>query len=194
MKIYSISEDAYLQHGIMSFANTLNIEIIEHKLNAALINNLSFDDIVILHLDIKSNSCAWAISTLNKTCKLLVIMRSARNIVIDEADEVLKSRVSLNEFSQALQRIIKKQKNPTPKDNHLSDIEYIIINESLKGKNIDLIANTLNIPPKKVYAYRNKACKKLGGKKISDLLLIRESLLAESSAFFAPSATSIAMM
>lgn len=185
MKIYSISEDTYLQHGIMSFASTLNIEIIEHKLTPSLINNLTFDDVVILHLDIKSSSCAWAISTLNKVCKLLVMIGTSRNIVIDEADEVLKSRASLTEISKALQRIIKKQKNPKIKDNNLSDIEYIIINESLKGKNIDIIADTLNMPAKKVYAYRNKACKKLGGKKISDLLLIRETLLAESSAFMA---------
>lgn len=193
MKIYSISEDAYLQQGISSFAETLNLEIIERKLDASLINSLTFDDIVILHLDIKSNPCAWAISALNKTCKLLVLMRTSRNIVIDEADEVLKSRASLAEFTQALQRIMKKQKNPKQKDTHLSDIEYMILNESLKGKNIDNIADTLNIPAKKVYAYRNKACKKLGGKKVSDLLLIRESLLAESSAFRMPAPAALAV-
>ncbi len=188
MKIYCISEDTYLQHGITSFFNSLNIEIIEHKLTTSLINNLTFDDIVILHLDIKSNSCSWAISSLNKTCKLLVMIGTSRNIVIDEADEVLKSRASLTEISKALQRLIKKEKNPETKDNNLSHLEYIIINESLKGKNIDNIADALNIPTKKVYAYRNKACKKLGGKKVSDLLLIRETLLEESSVFIAASA------
>jgi DNA-binding CsgD family transcriptional regulator len=120
---------------------------------------------------------AKAISPLNKVCKLLVISGTTRNILIDEADIVLKAQDSLNEISHAIKKLARLRKEATHKENVLSDIERIVLNESLKGKNIHLIAKLLSISPKRVYAYRNKACKKMGGKKISDLLLIKDNLL-----------------
>ena len=71
----------------------------------------------------------------------------------------------------------------------LSEIESVILKESLQGKSIRLIAHKLNITTKKVYAHRNNACKKLGGKKIRDLHLIREKILAEPALFFSPALT-----
>ncbi|AGN88027.1 hypothetical protein H650_23740 [Enterobacter sp. R4-368] len=184
MKIYTISDDVYFQNGIISLAKSKGWDIVAHELDSSLTNQLTPDDVVILHLDVKNSTYAKAISPLNKVCKLLVILGAARDIVINDADLVIKSRDSLLEISRAIRVVAKKKKELSIKESDLSDIENIILKESLKGKNIHLIAKTLNIPPKRVYAYRNKACKKLGGKKISDLLLIRDKLLEESSTFF----------
>lgn len=184
MKIYTISDDVYFQNGIISLAKSKGWDIVAHELDSSLTNQLTPDDVVILHLDVKNSTYAKAISPLNKVCKLLVILGAARDIVINDADLVIKSRDSLLEISRAIRAVAKKKKELSIKESDLSDIENIILKESLKGKNIHLIAKTLNIPPKSVYAYRNKACKKLGGKKISDLLLIRDKLLEESSTFF----------
>lgn len=184
MKIYTISDDVYFQNGIISLAKSKGWDIVAHELDSSLTNQLTPDDVVILHLDVKNSTYAKAISPLNKVCKLLVILGAARDIVINDADLVIKSRDSLLEISSAIRAVAKKKKELSIKESDLSDIENIILKESLKGKNIHLIAKTLNIPPKRVYAYRNKACKKLGGKKISDLLLIRDKLLEESSTFF----------
>ncbi|MCZ3382395.1 MULTISPECIES: helix-turn-helix transcriptional regulator [Kosakonia] len=184
MKIYTISDDVYFQNGIISLAKSKGWDIVAHELDSSLTNQLTPDDVVILHLDVKNSTYAKAISPLNKVCKLLVILGAARDIVINDADLVIKSRDSLLEISRAIRAVAKKKKELSIKESDLSDIENIILKESLKGKNIHLIAKTLNIPPKRVYAYRNKACKKLGGKKISDLLLIRDKLLEESSTFF----------
>ncbi|MEN0584687.1 MULTISPECIES: hypothetical protein [unclassified Kosakonia] len=184
MKIYTISDDVYFQNGIISLAKSKGWDIVAHELDSSLTNQLTPDDVVILHLDVKNSTYAKAISPLNKVCKLLVILGAARDIVINDADLVIKSRDSLLEISRAIRAMAKKKKELSIKESDLSDIENIILKESLKGKNIHLIAKTLNIPPKRVYAYRNKACKKLGGKKISDLLLIRDKLLEESSTFF----------
>ena len=184
MNIYTISDDVYFQNGIISLAKSKGWDIVAHELDSSLTNQLTPDDVVILHLDAKNNSYAKAISPLNKVCKLLVILGAARDIVINDADLVIKSRDSLLDISRAIRVVVKKKKEVSIRDSELSDIENTILKESLKGKNIHLIAKTLNIPPKRVYAYRNKACKKLGGKKISDLLLIKDKLLEESSTFF----------
>lgn len=184
MKIYTISDDVYFQNGIISLAKSKGWDIVAHELDSSLTNQLTPDDVVILHLDVKNSTYAKAISPLNKVCKLLVVLGAARDIVINDADLVIKSRDSLLEISRAIRAVAKKKKELSIKESDLSDIENVILKESLKGKNIHLIAKTLNIPPKRVYAYRNKACKKLGGKKISDLLLIRDKLLEESSTFF----------
>ncbi|MEQ4452817.1 helix-turn-helix transcriptional regulator [Kosakonia sp. YIM B13605] len=185
MKIYTISDDVYFQNGIISLAKSKGWDIVAHELDSSLTNQLTPDDVVILHLDAKNSSYyAKAISPLNKVCKLLVILGAARDIVINDADLVIKSRDSLHDISRAIRAVAKKKKEVSIRDSELSDIENTILKESLKGKNIHLIAKTLNIPPKRVYAYRNKACKKLGGKKISDLLLIKDKLLEESSTFF----------
>lgn len=183
MNIYTISDDNYFQNGIISLARTKGWNILAHALEAIPVADLTFDDVVILHLDARNSSHAKAISSLNKSSKLLVILGTPRDIIISDADEVIKSRDSLCEIGKAIGRIVKKKKKLTPGDSSLSDIERLILKESLKGKGIHLIANALNIPPKKVYAYRNKACKKLGGKKISDLLLIRDKLFEEPSLF-----------
>jgi len=185
MKIYTISDDVYFQNGIISLGKSKGWDIVTHELDSSLTNQLTPDDVVILHLDAKNSSYyAKAISPLNKVCKLLVILGAARDIVINDADLVIKSRDSLHDISRAIRAVAKKKKEVSIRDSELSDIENTILKESLKGKNIHLIAKTLNIPPKRVYAYRNKACKKLGGKKISDLLLIKDKLLEESSTFF----------
>ncbi|MDN2484590.1 helix-turn-helix transcriptional regulator [Kosakonia sacchari] len=184
MNIYTISDDVYFQNGIISLAKSKGWDIVAHELDSSLTNQLTPDDVVILHLDAKNSSYAKAISPLNKVCKLLVILGAARDIVINDADLVIKSRDSLLDISRAIRVVVKKKKEVSIRDSELSDIENTILKESLKGKNIHLIAKTLNIPPKRVYAYRNKACKKLGGKKISDLLLIKDKLLEESSTFF----------
>ncbi|WOZ75903.1 helix-turn-helix transcriptional regulator [Kosakonia sacchari] len=185
MKIYTISDDVYFQNGIISLGKSKGWDIVAHELDSSLTNQLTPDDVVILHLDAKNSSYyAKAISPLNKVCKLLVILGAARDIVINDADLVIKSRDSLHDISRAIRAVAKKKKEVSIRDSELSDIENTILKESLKGKNIHLIAKTLNIPPKRVYAYRNKACKKLGGKKISDLLLIKDKLLEESSTFF----------
>ena len=189
MNIYTISDDVYFQNGIISLGKSKGWDIVAHELDSSLTNQLTPDDVVILHLDAKNSSYAKAISPLNKVCKLLVILGAARDIVINDADLVIKSRDSLLDISRAIRVVVKKKKEVSIRDSELSDIENTILKESLKGKNIHLIAKTLNIPPKRVYAYRNKACKKLGGKKISDLLLIKDKLLEESSTFFTSSAS-----
>ncbi len=177
MKIYTISDDVYFQNGMISLANARGWIIEAQQFNPQLLTELTLDDVVILHLDKKNMAYAKAISPLNKVCKLLVISGTTRNILIDEADIVLKAQDSLNEISHAIKKLAKLRKESTHKENVLSDIERIVLNESLKGKNIHLIAKLLSISPKRVYAYRNKACKKMGGKKISDLLLIKDNLL-----------------
>lgn len=190
MNIYTVSDDIYFQKGIISLARTKGWNILAHALDAIPVGDLTFEDVVILHLDARNSSHAKAISPLNKSSKLLVILGTPRDIIINDADEVIKSRDPLSEIIKAIGRIVKKKKKLIPGDSSLSDIERIILKESLKGKGIHLIAHALNIPPKKVYAYRNKACKKLGGKKISDLLLIRDKLFEEPPLFISPVATS----
>ncbi len=189
MKIYTISDDFYLQKGVISLATMYGWDAVAHDLDLSLSSKLTPDDIVILHLDVKNGAYAKSISSLNKICKLLVILGAARDIVISEADLVIKSRDSLREILNAIRTVVRKKKKVASGVSDLSDIEHIILKESLKGKNIHLIAKSLNIPPKRVYAYRNKACKKLGGKKISDLLLLKDKLLEESSTFFSNSLT-----
>ncbi|WP_342321191.1 hypothetical protein AAEY27_13855 [Kosakonia sp. BYX6] len=163
----------------MADAKSWDIEA--HELNTFQLDTLTLEDVVILHLDKKNMAYAKAISFLNKTCKLLVISGATRNIIIDDADIVIKAQDSLCEIGQAITQLVMMKKEIIHKENVLSDIERIILNESLKGKNIHLIAKLLSITPKRVYAYRNKACKKMGGKKINDLLLIKDNLLERSN-------------
>ncbi|XTZ36982.1 helix-turn-helix transcriptional regulator [Salmonella enterica] len=179
MNIYTISDDVYFNKGIISLAAIRGWHVISQQFDQLLQQDLTFEDVVILHLDAKNGAYAKAISHLNKLSKLLIILDTSRNILINDADDVIKSRDSLSAIGRAMNRIIKKQKKTKIKANILSEIENIILKESLQGKSIRLIANTLNITPKKVYAHRNNACKKLGGKKIRDLHLIREKLLEE---------------
>ncbi|WLI78614.1 LuxR C-terminal-related transcriptional regulator [Kosakonia sp. H02] len=187
MKIYTISDDVYFQNGIISLANAKGWNIEAHELTPLFLEELTLDDIVILHLDKKNMAYAKAISHLNKVSKLLVILGATRNIIIDKADIVIKAQDSLSQISQAIKKLQKMEKEATHKENALSDIERIILNESLKGKSIHLIAKLLSISPKRVYAYRNKACKKMGGKKINDLLLIKDNLLEDTVSFISPS-------
>ncbi|WP_231564375.1 hypothetical protein [Enterobacter sp. Bisph1] len=184
MKIYTVSDDFYLQQGVISLASMYGWDAVAHNLNSSLFRQLMPDDIVILHLNVKNSAHAKAISPLNRICKLLVIVSAVRDIVISESDMVVKSRDSLRSILGAIRIVVRKNKKLPSRVSELSDIENVILKESLKGKNIHLIAKTLNIPPKRVYAHRNKACKKLGGKKISDLLLLRDKLLEEPSGWF----------
>lgn len=181
MSIYIMSGNIYLRNGIISLAKPEGWEIISYEVDNFHEKELTCDDVVILHVDIKNSYYAKAISLINRKSKLLVILEGMRDIVIADVDNVIKSREPLSSITDAIHCIIKKEKKPKTSSNTLSDIENIILNESLKGKSINLIADALNLSPKRVYAYRTRACKKLGGKKINDLLLIREKLLEDSS-------------
>ncbi|AMO48916.1 Hypothetical protein AKI40_2520 [Enterobacter sp. FY-07] len=180
MNIYIMSSNIYLRYGVVALAKLKGWKTIAYDLNNFHVEELTCDDMVILHVDVKNSYYARAISSINQKSKLLVLLEGTRDIVIGDADNVIKSRESLSSIIEAINFTIKKEKKYRTTSSMLSDIENIILNESLKGSSINLIANALNLSPKKVYAYRTRACKKLGGKKINDLLLIREKLLEDS--------------
>lgn len=179
MAIYIISNDNYLQEGIVLLAKDAQIEIVPETIHHLPIEQLTFDDTVILHLSLNNKCCAREISTLNKKCKLLIILDSQKNALICDADMIINARQPLSMLMMAITRLVSMIKNKVIKNHILNRVEKIIIRESLEGKDINLIAKSLSLPPKRVYTYRNIACKKLGGNKIHDLLLIKENLLEE---------------
>ncbi len=93
---------------------------------------------------------------------------------------IINARQSLSKLMSTIMRLVDMKKRKATINQVLSRVEKIIIQESLEGKDINLIAKSLSLPPKRVYTYRNIACKKLGGIKINDLLLIKENLLEEN--------------
>lgn len=183
MAIYIISNDNYLQEGIVLLAKDANMEIVIETIHHLPIEQLTFDDTVILHLHLNNKYCARDIPRLNKKCKLLIIQNSQKNALLCDADMIINARESLAALMLAITCLVDRKKNKAVKNHILNRVEKIIIRESLEGKDINLIAKSLSLPPKRVYTYRNIACKKLGGNKIHDLLLIKENILEESLAF-----------
>ncbi|MGY5957560.1 LuxR C-terminal-related transcriptional regulator [Kosakonia sp. BK9b] len=176
MNIYIISNNIYFKKGIISLTLPKEWNIIPVELEGLDLDNLSLDDVIILHIEAQNKSYAKEIALISKLSKILVILDVSRNIIINQADEVLKAKASLVEIKNAIKRVVKKKKIIKQTESSLNAIEHTILKESLKGKSISFIASVMNLSPKRVYAYRNRACKKLGGKKINDLLLISENL------------------
>jgi hypothetical protein len=181
MAIYIISNDNYLQEGIVLLAKDAGMEIIIETIHHLPIEKLTFDDTVILHLHLNNKCCARDIPRLNKKCKLLIIQNAQKSALICDADLIINAREPLSAVIQAITSLVKMKKNKAVKNHLLNRVEKIIIRESLEGKDINLIAKSLSLPPKRVYTYRNIACKKLGGNKIHDLLLIKENIFEENA-------------
>ena len=93
---------------------------------------------------------------------------------------IVSARQSLLSLTMIITRLASMEKRQAIRNHILNRVEKMIICESLQGKDINLIAESLALPTKRVYTYRNLACKKLGGHKVHDLLLIKENLLEES--------------
>lgn len=183
MAIYIISNDNYLQEGIVLLAKDADMDIMIETIHHLPVDQLTFDDTVILHLHLNNKCCAKDIPRLNKTCKLMIIQSAQKNALICDADMIINARESLSALMMAITRLVNMKKSKVIKNHLLNRVEKIIIRESLEGKDINLIAKSLSLPPKRVYTYRNIACKKLGGNKIHDLLLIKENLLEEGFLF-----------
>lgn len=66
MAIYIISNDNYLQEGIVLLAKEANLEIVKETMPHLPVERLTFDDTVILHLNLFNKCCAKEISRLNK--------------------------------------------------------------------------------------------------------------------------------
>ncbi|EPQ0972078.1 helix-turn-helix transcriptional regulator [Citrobacter farmeri] len=180
MTIYIISNNTYLQDGIVLLAKDVNLEIVKETMPHLPVEKLTFDDTVILHLNLFNKCCAREITRLNKKCKLLVILNPERSALIFDADMIVSARQSLLSLTMIITRLVSMQKREVIRNHVLNRVEKMIICESLQGKDINLIAKSLALPTKRVYTYRNLACKKLGGHKVHDLLLIKENLLEES--------------
>lgn len=78
MAIYIISNDNYLQEGIVLLAKDAGMEIIVDTIHHLPVDQLTFDDTVILHLNLSNKCCAKDIPRLNKKCKLLIILNSQK--------------------------------------------------------------------------------------------------------------------
>lgn len=180
MAIYIISNDNYLQEGIVLLAKEASLEIVKETMPHLPVERLTFDDTVILHLNLFNKCCAKEISRLNKKCKLLVILNSERSALVFDADMIVSAQQSLLALMMIITRLVGMEKRQAVRNHVLNRVEKMIICESLLGKDINLIAESLALPPKRVYTYRNLACKKLGGHRVHDLLLIKENLLEES--------------
>lgn len=183
MAIYIISNDYYLQEGIVLLAKDANMAIVIDTLEHLPVEQLTFDDTVILHLHLNNKCWARDIPRLNKRCKLLIILNSQKNALICDADMMITAQQPVADLMTAITRLVHMKKDKAVSKHVLNRIERIILSESLAGKDINLIAKSLSLPPKRVYTYRNIACKKLGGNKIHDLLLIKENLLEEGALF-----------
>lgn len=180
MAIYIISNNSYLQEGIVLLAKDANLDIVKETMCHLPVETLTFDDTVILHLNLFNKCCAKEISSLNKKCKLLIILNSERSALVFDADMIVSARQSLLSLTMMITRLAGMEKRQVIRNHILNRVEKMIICESLQGKDINLIAESLALPPKRVYTYRNLACKKLGGNRVHDLLLIKENLLEES--------------
>ncbi|MGL5456436.1 MAG: helix-turn-helix transcriptional regulator [Citrobacter telavivensis] len=161
-------------------AKEANLEIVKETMHHLPVEKLTFDDTVILHLNLFNKSCAREISRLNKKCKLLIILNSERSALVFDADMIVSARQSLLALTMIITRLASMEKRQVIRNHILNRVEKMIICESLQGKDINLIAESLALPPKRVYTYRNLACKKLGGHRVHDLLLIKENLLEET--------------
>lgn len=66
MTIYIISNNTYLQDGIVLLAKDANLEIVKETMPHLPVEKLTFDDTVILHLNLFNKCCAREITRLNK--------------------------------------------------------------------------------------------------------------------------------
>ncbi|XHA15836.1 hypothetical protein ACE15K_21120 [Citrobacter farmeri] len=161
-------------------AKEASLEIVKETMHHLPVEKLTFDDTVILHLNLFNKCCAREISRLNKKCKLLIILNSERSALVFDADMIVSARQSLLALTMIITRLASMEKRQVIRNHILNRVEKMIICESLQGKDINLIAESLALPPKRVYTYRNLACKKLGGHRVHDLLLIKDNLLEET--------------
>ncbi|EDV2800075.1 hypothetical protein CSN22_001608 [Salmonella enterica subsp. diarizonae] len=173
MAVYVVSNNLYLQEGMTALIRSTGTKVIKAGIHDLTFDLLSFEDIIILHLSPDSKNYARIISSLNRLTKLMVVQTSM-NLLCCHADHIINAKDSLSNLKQATLNLLKTIKSKINDGPLLSRIENIIINYALAGKSVNAIAHILKLPPKRVYDYRSRACKRLGGKKIHDLLLIQE--------------------
>ncbi|ASG81986.1 hypothetical protein CSN78_001561 [Salmonella enterica subsp. diarizonae] len=173
MAVYVVSNNLYLQEGMTALIRSTGTKVIKAGIHDLPFDLLSFEDIIILHLSPDSKNYARIISSLNRLTKLMVVQTSM-NLLCCYADHIINAKDSLSNLKQATLNLLKTIKSKINDGPLLSRIENIIINYALAGKSVNAIAHILKLPPKRVYDYRSRACKRLGGKKIHDLLLIQE--------------------
>ncbi|EKS7703818.1 hypothetical protein QCL74_003490 [Salmonella enterica] len=173
MAVYVVSNNLYLQEGMTALIRSTGTKVIKAGIHDLPFDLLSFEDIIILHLSPDSKNYARIISSLNRLTKLMVVQTSM-NLLFCHADHIINAKDSLSNLKQATLNLLKTIKSKINDGPLLSRIENIIINYALAGKSVNAIAHILKLPPKRVYDYRSRACKRLGGKKIHDLLLIQE--------------------
>ncbi|EBI7044514.1 hypothetical protein D2B06_10090 [Salmonella enterica] len=173
MAVYVVSNNLYLQEGMTALIRSTGTKVIKAGIHDLPFDLLSFEDIIILHLSPDSKNYARIISSLNRLTKLMVVQTSM-NLLCCHADHIINAKDSLSNLKQATLNLLKTIKSKINDGPLLSRIENIIINYALAGKSVNAIAYILKLPPKRVYDYRSRACKRLGGKKIHDLLLIQE--------------------
>ncbi|EAA2771639.1 hypothetical protein AH448_06510 [Salmonella enterica subsp. diarizonae] len=173
MAVYVVSNNLYLQEGMTALIRSTGTKVIKAGIHDLPFDLLSFEDIIILHLSPDSKNYARIISSLNRLTKLMVVQTSM-NLLCCHADHIINAKDSLSNLKQATLNLLKTIKSKINDGPLLSRIENIIINYALAGKSVNAIAHILKLPPKRVYDYRSRACKRLGGKKIHDLLLIQE--------------------
>ncbi|EDV3804321.1 hypothetical protein CTX90_001423 [Salmonella enterica subsp. diarizonae] len=173
MAVYVVSNNLYLQEGMTALIRSTGTKVIKAGIHDLPFDLLSFEDIIILHLSPDSKNYARIISSLNRLTKLMVVQTSM-NLLCCHADHIINAKDSLSNLKQATLNLLKTIKSKINDSPLLSRIENIIINYALAGKSVNAIAHILKLPPKRVYDYRSRACKRLGGKKIHDLLLIQE--------------------
>lgn len=173
MAVYVVSNNLYLQEGMTALIRSTGTKVIKAGIHDLPFDLLSFEDIIILHLSPDSKNYARIISSLNRLTKFMVVQTSM-NLLCCHADHIINAKDSLSNLKQATLNLLKTIKSKINDGPLLSRIENIIINYALAGKSVNAIAHILKLPPKRVYDYRSRACKRLGGKKIHDLLLIQE--------------------
>ncbi|EAW1230295.1 hypothetical protein RG97_02525 [Salmonella enterica] len=173
MAVYVVSNNLYLQEGMTALIRSTGTKVIKAGIHDLPFDLLSFEDIITLHLSPDSKNYARIISSLNRLTKLMVVQTSM-NLLCCHADHIINAKDSLSNLKQATLNLLKTIKSKINDGPLLSRIENIIINYALAGKSVNAIAHILKLPPKRVYDYRSRACKRLGGKKIHDLLLIQE--------------------
>ncbi|AXC70653.1 hypothetical protein ABGY98_000543 [Salmonella enterica] len=173
MAVYVVNNNLYLQEGMTALIRSTGTKVIKAGIHDLPFDLLSFEDIIILHLSPDSKNYARIISSLNRLTKLMVVQTSM-NLLCCHADHIINAKDSLSNLKQATLNLLKTIKSKINDGPLLSRIENIIINYALAGKSVNAIAHILKLPPKRVYDYRSRACKRLGGKKIHDLLLIQE--------------------
>ncbi|EBF2150499.1 hypothetical protein DIL44_10385 [Salmonella enterica] len=173
MAVYVVSNNLYLQEGMTALIRSTGTKVIKAGIHDLPFDLLSFEDIIILHLSPDSKNYARIISSLNRLTKLMVVQTSM-NLLCCHADHIINAKDSLSNLKQATLNLLKTIKSKINDGPLLSRIENIIINYALAGKSVNAIAHILKLPPKRVYDYRSRACKRLGGKKIHDILLIQE--------------------